>query len=147
MIVKSVSEYVLLPCLLLMMSAAGAAQADAVVEPLQVAQVAPAQQLVKMTVGLLIVLLTIFAVAYLVQRYSRLSAVGRGDMNVVSSLAVGSKERIVLLQVGKQQVLLGVTPQHISTLHVLPENIDVEVRPPAQGGQAFAQRLKAALNG
>ena len=44
-----------------------------------------------------------------------------GDMRVVSSVGVGQRERAVLLQVGEQQVLLGVGPGNVRTLHVFDE--------------------------
>jgi len=40
-------------------------------------------------------------------------------MRVVGGLTLGMREKVVLLQVGKKQLLLGVTPGRIDTLHVL----------------------------
>ena len=42
-------------------------------------------------------------------------------MRVVSSVGVGQRERAVLLQVGEQQVLLGVGPGNVRALHVFDE--------------------------
>jgi flagellar protein FliO/FliZ len=38
-------------------------------------------------------------------------------------VAVGAKERAVLVQVGRQQLLLGVAPGRVNTLHVLTEPV------------------------
>ena len=130
-------------CLLMFAGSAWGAQSDAAVPPSPLA----APQLMKMTVALSIVVVAIFGVAYLVQRFGRLPASGQGHLKVMSSLAVGPKERIVLLQVGKEQVLVGVTPSEISRLHVLTETIDPEATARSPQGQSFAQRLQATLKG
>ena len=45
-------------------------------------------------------------------------------MKIIACLSLGAREKAVLLQVGEQQILLGVTPQHVQTLHILNHNID-----------------------
>ncbi|TDB27274.1 flagellar biosynthetic protein FliO [Stenotrophomonas sp. ATCM1_4] len=42
-------------------------------------------------------------------------------LKMVASLNVGAKERVVVVDVNGQQLLLGVSPGGISTLHALPE--------------------------
>jgi flagellar protein FliO/FliZ len=42
-------------------------------------------------------------------------------LKLVASLNVGAKERVVVVEVNGQQLLLGVTGGGISTLHTLPE--------------------------
>ncbi len=44
-------------------------------------------------------------------------------LRVVASLNVGAKERVVVVDVNGQQLLLGVTAGGISTLHQLPESL------------------------
>ena len=45
------------------------------------------------------------------------------QLKVVSTLRLGAKERIIVVQVGEQQLLLGVTNQHITLLETLSEPI------------------------
>jgi len=52
----------------------------------------------------------------------RLQLGARGSdvgLNVVSVLSLGQRERIVVVQAGEEQLLLGVTSPQITTLHVL----------------------------
>ena len=49
-------------------------------------------------------------------------AVG-GQMRVIASLALGHRERAVLINVGDQQILLGVAPGRVATLHVFDEPV------------------------
>ncbi len=63
-------------------------------------------------------------------------------MRVVSMLALSPRERLLLVQVGKQQLLLGSSPQGLSCLHLLPEAIDAVAAPP-EGFPAWLRRAKA----
>jgi flagellar protein FliO/FliZ len=72
----------------------------------------------QVTLSLAIVLGAIFAVAWLARR---MRGLGRrtGAIDIVAETALGPKERVVLLQVGEKQILVGVTPGSINALHVL----------------------------
>jgi flagellar protein FliO/FliZ len=81
--------------------------------------------LAQVTLALLIVLVAVFAVAWVVKRVR-----GFGDrvgdaIDVIADIPLGQKERAVLLKVGPTQILVGVAPGHVSTLHVLAEPIDL----------------------
>ena len=68
-----------------------------------------------------VVILLLVAVLVMLKRFNGVSTSMGGDMRVVSSVGVGQRERAVLLQVGEQQVLLGVGPGNVRTLHVFDE--------------------------
>ena len=68
-----------------------------------------------------VVILLLVAVLVMLKRFNGVSSSMGGDMRVVSSVGVGQRERAVLLQVGEQQVLLGVGPGNVRTLHVFDE--------------------------
>jgi flagellar protein FliO/FliZ len=55
------------------------------------------------------------------RRFGRLQQGGAGKLRIVDGLALGPRDRLVLVQVGNDQVLLGVTPGNIQALHVLAE--------------------------
>jgi flagellar protein FliO/FliZ len=44
---------------------------------------------------------------------------------VIADIPLGQKERAVLLKVGQTQILVGVAPGQVNTLHVLTEPIDL----------------------
>ena len=68
-----------------------------------------------------VVILLLVAVLVMLKRFNGVSASMGGDMRVVSSVGVGQRERAVLLQVGEQQVLLGVGPGNVRALHIFDE--------------------------
>ena len=61
----------------------------------------------------------------------RFNGVGRslgGKMQVISSIGLGQRERAVLLQVGEQQILVGVAAGNVRTLHVFDEACELEAQ-------------------
>jgi flagellar protein FliO/FliZ len=82
--------------------------------------------LLETVLGLILVLGIIFVLAWLIKRTNRFQTSVNGEMKVIAGLALGPRERAVLLQVGEQQILVGVTTQHVQTLHVLETPIPVD---------------------
>lgn len=82
-----------------------------------------AGSLTQVTLSLLLVLGIVFAAAWVTRRLRGFGRFGNGPVTVVSEVVVGTKERVVLVQVGKQQLLLGVAPGRVNTLHVLDEPV------------------------
>jgi len=70
-------------------------------------------------VGLLLVLGVFFLCIWSLRKVNGLVVNNANKMRVVGGLSLGLREKVVLLQVGKKQLLLGVTPGRIETLHVL----------------------------
>lgn len=95
-------------------------------------------------VGLVIVLLLIGLVAWIVRHSGRLQSSVSGEMRILAGLSMGSRERVVLLQVGSTQLVLGVAPGRIVTLHVLDDPLPVPARP--TGTSSFAEQLGALLS-
>ncbi len=73
--------------------------------------------------GLLLVLALIAFLAWLIRRTGQFNSAANGDLKIIAGLSLGSREKAILLQVGEQQILVGVTPQHIQTLHVLDSKV------------------------
>lgn len=88
------------------------------------------------------VIVMIFATGWLLKRFTGFSPLNNRHIKIHASLSVGARERIVLVEVGGEQILIGVTPQQINHLHTLKEPV-VSPAAPAQG--EFAQRLQAIL--
>ena len=93
--------------------------------------------------GLLVVVGLIFAVAWFMRRMGGLQAGSGGALRVLSALPVGQRERIVLVQVGGEQVLIGVAPGSVRLLHTLERPVEAEA--PQEAGGGFAERLARAM--
>jgi len=73
-----------------------------------------------MIVSLLMVLVLIVICAFILKRFNLVQQ-GGSQLKVVASLSLGSKERVIVVQVGDQQFVLGVTSQQINLLEKLSE--------------------------
>ncbi|OAB50488.1 flagellar biosynthetic protein FliO [Pseudomonas thivervalensis] len=119
-------------------------------EPVATAAVAPASgtgvagQLAQLVLGLLLVLGLIFFLAWMLRRVQQAGPAGKGQViDIVGSRALGPRDRLVLVQVGNEQILLGLSPGTITALHVLKEPVQVPATEPAS--PEFAQRLMELL--
>ena len=101
-------------------------------------------EVLSMLVSLLIVVAAIIALGWLYSR-SKLTGNGTRDViNVVASRALGTKERLLIVEVADQQLLLGMTANQVNTLHIFDKPIDIKTDEPAVG--LFAEKLKATLS-
>jgi flagellar protein FliO/FliZ len=104
-----------------------------------------AGSLVSVTLSLLLVLAAVFAAAWVMRRLRGFGKFGNGAIEIVADTALGTKERAVLIQVGKQQLLLGVTPGQVTMLHVLPEPVATSQPQAPTGGEPGRPDFKAIL--
>lgn len=132
-------------CFFLWLLLSGTAQAAATVVP-QVPHSSFAS-LLQVLFGLGLVLAAIAGTAWLLKRISPGQVAASGSLRVVGGVAVGPKERVILVDVGDTRLVLGVTPAQISTLHQMPRPVEEvpESEAPALSG-AFYQRLKDVLS-
>ncbi len=100
--------------------------------------------LAQVFLGLLLVIGMIVGVAWLARRFGNFQTAASGALRVVGGLSMGPRERVVLVQVGDQQLLLGVAPGRVSTLHVLDKPL-IAVTKPGLEKDTFAARLAGML--
>jgi len=94
-----------------------------------------------MVLALLMVLALILGMAWLLRRLSGLGGLqGPDGLRTIASLSVGPKERVLIVQAGEAQLLVGVTAQQITLLHQLEKPLPV----PA-AGDSFASLLARRL--
>lgn len=82
-----------------------------------------------MVIGLILVL------GFLLKKSKIATAMGGGQMRVIATLPVGYKEKLLVVKVGEQQLLVGVTPQQVNFLYRLEQPLD------EQQPQVFSQQL------
>jgi len=75
-----------------------------------------------MLISLVAVLALIFFLAFVAKKL-KLGPANQQGVKLVANLTLGTKERVVVIEVEKQQYLLGVTAQQINLLQKLPQNI------------------------
>ena len=100
-------------------------------------------QLSKLMLGLLLVIGLIFLLAWLLRRVQQLNPRGTQVIKLISTQALGPRERLVLVQVGGEQILIGLSGGRITPLHVMQEPVHLPDAEPAN--PEFAQRLMELL--
>jgi len=99
--------------------------------------------LLNMGISMLVVVVIIVVLGWL---YSRSRFVGGGSadaINVVATRALGPKERLLIVEVADQQLLVGMTATAVQTLHVFDKPVVLETKAAAPAG--FANRLRSAV--
>ncbi|GAB6040229.1 flagellar biosynthetic protein FliO [Endothiovibrio diazotrophicus] len=109
--------------------------------PARVADPLAAGSVLNVVLSLLMVLAAIWGVAWVVRRMSLFQAPAGGALRLLGGLAVGQRERVVLVQVGDTQLLIGVAPGEVRALHVLEKPVEV----PPVVGEGFAERLAQVI--
>ena len=102
-----------------------------------------AGEILSLGTGLILVVGAILVVGWLYARAQGLRGSSGNAISVVASRSLGAKERILVVDVGGKQLVLGMTANQIQTLHVLDEPI-LDEKAATQGG-LFADRFRAAL--
>lgn len=74
----------------------------------------------QIVLSLLLVIAAIVLVAWLLKRMNALQTGDGQALKVLSSVAIGQRERIVLIEVEETWLVVGVGPGQIRTLHTLP---------------------------
>ena len=101
----------------------------------------------QMFFGLIVVLLVIFILATVFKKLNLVNVGGNNLINVIASQPLSNKEKLVLVQVGEDQILVGMSPGNISKLHKLSRNVNFESYTPLPEGQTdFTRMLKSVLN-
>ena len=100
--------------------------------------------LLKLTGGLLFIVAAIFVLAWLLRKLNVNHAATPGLIRIVAGINVGTRDRILLLQVGDEQILVGMSPGRISRLHELKQPLEAPLGQVAGG--AFAARLAGLMN-
>ena len=104
--------------------------------------------LAQLVVGLLFVLLCIVVLAWLAKRFNRLQSSSYGALQVLGGISMGARERVVLVQVGTTQLLLGVAPGRINMLHELEQPLEKSGADivGSSFSRGFAEKLSTALS-
>ncbi len=105
--------------------------------------------LLKSAAMLSIVLALLVGALFLMRRlfYGNAAVAGRGIIRTVASSHLAPKERVVLIEVLGEMLLLGVTPHTISFLAKISTDPGVSIPEPSAPDRFFSNFFKNALSG
>ncbi|MCK4840635.1 MAG: flagellar biosynthetic protein FliO [Methylococcales bacterium] len=107
------------------------------------------EHILSWAMGLVIVLALFFVCVWFMRKMGVVSAINtKQQMRVLTGLSLGMREKLVLVQVGEKQLVLGVTPGRIDNLLVLEgDDLLYKEIDNQQGGDNFSEKLKQLMTG
>lgn len=97
----------------------------------------------------LLAVIALLVVIFYVARKMKLNKYSENKkINIINAVSIGSKEKIILLEVNNAILLIGATPTQIATLHVFEEGDSIRLTAESKVTQepTFAEHLTNALN-
>jgi flagellar protein FliO/FliZ len=102
--------------------------------------------LLSVLAGLLAIVGLILALAWLAKKLGAAGWTRHSDMQVVSSLALGTRERLLVVDVAGTQVLLGVTAHSVNQLHVFDTPVIDKDAAPSEFNEKLLSFMKPKQN-
>jgi len=136
----------------------GVPTAGPTVPPVAMPAGSPTGSLLQTLFALVLVLAVLGALAWFLKRYGPRAGGGNANLRVVGSLNLGGRERIMVVEVGNQWIVVGASPGRINALATLPRQdgqngvtdaSDAALAPQANatpGAHSFADWLKQTID-
>ena len=102
----------------------------------------PLWSLLQTFLALILVVGLMFATAWLARKFAADRRFGNEAIKIVGGIALGPRERVMLLEIGNEWLVVGVIPGQIRTLHRLPKGDIPTVQSPGSGNKSFSDWLQ-----
>lgn len=99
--------------------------------------------ILQMLIGLAFVVVLILLLGWFYRRFGAPGSNSNSDFRIISGLSLGQRERVVMLQVGSHQILVGVGPGHVEKIHVFEEPI---IEESSSSGGSFSDSLAKVIS-
>lgn len=104
-----------------------------------------AEYMVKTVLGLIVVIAIMLGLAWFMRRMGKMNGLVSGQIKILSALSVGTREKILLVEVGGEQFLLGATQTNINRLARIRTPIDTNTPAVFSAEKVTFQSLLAKL--
>jgi flagellar protein FliO/FliZ len=105
-----------------------------------------ALDLFKVLIGLVVVLGLMAGSAWLLKRFGVARAASGGTIKVVGGVSVGHRERVLVLEVADQWIVVGVSPGRVSSIANLPRQEQAKPAENLPASNNFAVWLKQTID-
>jgi flagellar biosynthetic protein FliO len=109
--------------------------------------------LLQTLLALIVVLGVLGALAWFLKRYGPKAGGGSANLRVVGALNLGGRERVLVVEVGNQWIVVGASPGRINALATMPKQEGADMSPAgatlaphAQPANSFADWLKQTID-
>jgi flagellar protein FliO/FliZ len=105
----------------------------------------PAAGFLQIMLALLFVIALMLALAWVMKRVAPMQGQQQLGMKIIGSLHLGQREKIMVVEVGDQWLILGVTPSGISRLESMPRQEHLLQNGTPVAGKAFQSWLQSKI--
>lgn len=112
-----------------------------------VMQVAPTGMILQAVFGLAVVLGLMAGAAWLLKRFNPIRTGHAGHIRIVGGVSVGSRERVIVVEVADQWIVVGVAPGNVNALATMPRQDvpDTGGTPTKEGNRNFSSWLRQSI--
>ena len=100
--------------------------------------------------SLLLVLAMLAGLAWLLKRFGPKAQGGAGGLRIVGALNLGGRERIMVVEVGDQWIVVGASPGRVNALATMPKQehapLEATLHPHTPSASSFSEWLKQTID-
>jgi flagellar protein FliO/FliZ len=97
--------------------------------------------LLTMLSGLAVVLAVIVCCTWLLRRFGAHPPLGSQPLKIVSAVSVGTRERLVVVEIADTWLVIGVAPGRVSPIHTLPKGESAALGTEARAFPAWLKQV------
>jgi len=106
-----------------------------------------AGSLLQVLLGLVVVLMLMAAAAWLLKRFGMARTAANSAVKIVGGISVGNRERVLVLEVADQWIVVGVAAGRVSALATMPRQEQIaEAATGAPPAASFSEWLKQTID-
>lgn len=105
----------------------------------------PAGGLLQVLLGLIVVLGLMAALAWALRRFNSNKGMSNADIRVIGGVSVGNRERVVVVEVADQWIVVGVAPGRVNALATMRKQ-EATLTPDAAPAKNFSNWLAQTLD-
>lgn len=111
------------------------------------APVITTESMMQMMGALVLVLVIIGGLAWFLKRFALIPTASAGVIKVIAATGIGQRERVVVVEVDKTWLVLGVAPGRVNKLHAMekPQSEDTVVIHGDKSTETFAAHLNQSI--
>lgn len=104
--------------------------------------------LIQVLIALISVICIIFVLSILLKKFNILPSASSGLIKIVAGISLSSKDRLLLIQVGEEQILVSASPGSINKIHKLSAIVEPEVMSSEQSSKSanFSSLLNSVVS-
>jgi flagellar protein FliO/FliZ len=119
---------------------------NAVAQPAATSATTTAGNFFQVLLGLIVVLLLMAAAAWSLKKFGVSKLAGNATVKIVGGVSVGNRERVMVIEVADQWIVVGVAPGQVNALSTMPrqENVASTIVTPV--AKNFSAWLKQTID-